>query len=703
MAPSARPTRHIFVTGGVASSLGKGLTASSLGNLLTARGLRVVMQKLDPYLNVDPGTMNPFQHGEVFVTEDGAETDLDVGHYERFLDRDLSGKANVTTGQIYSAVIAKERRGEYLGDTVQVIPHITNEIKARIRAMADPDEDGRTPDVVITEVGGTVGDIESLPFLEAIRQVRHDIGRDNCFYLHVSLVPYLAPSGELKTKPTQHSVAALRNIGIQPDALVCRSDREIPEKLKHKLSLYCDVDREAVIAAPDAPSIYDIPKVLHREGLDAYVVRRLGPLLPGRRLGGWDDLLERVHHPRHTVTVALVGKYVDLPDAYLSVSEAIRAAGFAHRARVEIRWVPSDECKTPPSAAAALAGVDGVVIPGGFGVRGIEGKIGAARYARENGIPTLGLCLGLQCMTIDVARNLAGLDGANSLEFDDTAGHPVIATMADQEDIVAGKGDLGGTMRLGAYPAKLTPGSLVAEAYGTTEVVRAAPAPVRGQQRLPGRADQGRAADLRHLAGRPAGRVRRAGPGAAPVLRGHPGAPGAEEPADPAAPAVRGVREGGGRVLAGRPAAGRPARPAEHRAGAGQQRAGQRDGIVVTSVHAYEVLDRDERFHGKIFSVVTDEVTMPGGGQAGPRLRAARRRGRAWSPLDDDGRVVLVRQYRHPIGSAMWELPAGLIDVAGEPPTDTAAARAGRGGRPALPSGSTCCSTCTPRRAARTS
>ncbi|MEU6025146.1 CTP synthase [Micromonospora sp. NPDC048871] len=470
MAPSARTTRHIFVTGGVASSLGKGLTASSLGNLLTARGLRVVMQKLDPYLNVDPGTMNPFQHGEVFVTEDGAETDLDVGHYERFLDRALSGKANVTTGQIYSDVIAKERRGEYLGDTVQVIPHITNEIKSRILAMGDPDDDGRVPDVVITEVGGTVGDIESLPFLEAIRQVRHDLGRDNCFYLHVSLVPYLAPSGELKTKPTQHSVAQLRNIGIQPDAIVCRSDREIPDKLKHKLSLYCDVDAEAVIAAPDAPSIYDIPKVLHREGLDAYVVRRLGLSFRDVDWDGWDDLLERVHQPQRTITVALVGKYVDLPDAYLSVSEAIRAAGFGHRARVQLRWVPSDDCVTPAGAAAALAGVDGIVIPGGFGVRGIEGKIGTARYARENGIPLLGLCLGLQCMTIEVARHLAGLEGANSVEFEADAVHPVIATMADQEDIVAGKGDLGGTMRLGAYPAKLAEGSIVAEAYGSTEI-----------------------------------------------------------------------------------------------------------------------------------------------------------------------------------------------------------------------------------------
>ena len=470
MALSSRTTKHVFVTGGVASSLGKGLTASSLGNLLTARGLRVVMQKLDPYLNVDPGTMNPFQHGEVFVTEDGGETDLDVGHYERFLDRDLSGKANVTTGQIYSAVIAKERRGEYLGDTVQVIPHITNEIKERVRAMALPADGERAPDVVITEVGGTVGDIESLPFLESIRQIRHDVGRDNCFFLHVSLVPYLAPSGELKTKPTQHSVAALRNIGIQPDAIVCRSDREIPEGLKRKISLMCDVDAEGVISCPDAPSIYDIPKVLHREGLDAYVVRRLG--LPFRDVNWarWDDLLDRVHRPHNTVTVALVGKYVDLPDAYLSVTEALRAGGFANHSRVDIRWVTSDDCQTPAGAAAVLADVDGVLIPGGFGVRGIEGKLGAVKYAREQGIPTLGLCLGLQCMVIDVARSLAKLDGANSTEFDESAPHAVIATMADQLDVVAGEKDMGGTMRLGSYPAALTPGSLVAEAYGETTV-----------------------------------------------------------------------------------------------------------------------------------------------------------------------------------------------------------------------------------------
>ena len=462
MAASAT-TKHIFVTGGVASSIGKGLTASGLGHLLRSRGLRVTMQKLDPYLNVDPGTMNPFQHGEVFVTDDGAETDLDVGHYERFLDRDLHGSANVTTGQVYSTVIAKERRGEYLGDTVQVIPHITNEIKSRIRAMAGPDVD-----VVITEIGGTVGDIESLPFLESVRQVRHDVGRDNVFFLHISLVPYIGPSGELKTKPTQHSVAALRSIGIQPDAIVCRSDREIPPAVKRKISLMCDVDEEAVVAAKDAPSIYDIPKVLHAEGLDAYVVRRLGLAFRDVDWTEWDDLLRRVHHPAHHVTVALVGKYVDLPDAYLSVSEALRAGGFANDCKVTIRWVISDDCQSQEGAARELDDVDAVCIPGGFGVRGIEGKVGAIRYAREHGIPTLGLCLGLQCMVIEYARNVAGLADAGSTEFDDRTPHPVISTMADQHDVVAGERDMGGTMRLGLYPAHLAEGSVVAEAYGST-------------------------------------------------------------------------------------------------------------------------------------------------------------------------------------------------------------------------------------------
>jgi len=454
-------TKHLFVTGGVASSLGKGLTASSLGNLLKARGLRVTMQKLDPYLNVDPGTMNPFQHGEVFVTDDGAETDLDIGHYERFLDTDLHGSANVTTGQVYSTVIAKERRGEYLGDTVQVIPHITNEIKSRIRRMAGPDVD-----VVITEVGGTVGDIESLPFLEAVRQIRHEVGRDNVFFLHVSLLPYIGPSGELKTKPTQHSVASLRNIGIQPDAIVLRADRNVPTSIKRKISMMCDVDAEAVVAAVDAPSIYDIPKVLHGEGLDAYVVRRLG--LPFRDVDwtDWDDLLRRVHRPSSEVTIGLVGKYIDLPDAYLSVTEAIRAGGFHNDCKVHLRWVSSDECATPEGAARNLADLDGICVPGGFGVRGIEGKLGALTYARENGLPTLGLCLGLQCMVIEYARSVAGLENANSLEFDESTPHPVVSTMADQRDVVSGERDMGGTMRLGLYPAKLLAGSQAERAYG---------------------------------------------------------------------------------------------------------------------------------------------------------------------------------------------------------------------------------------------
>lgn len=458
-------TKHLFVTGGVASSLGKGLTASSLGRLLTARGIRVTMQKLDPYINVDPGTMNPFQHGEVFVTDDGAETDLDIGHYERFLNRNLHGSANVTTGQVYSHVIERERRGEYLGDTVQVIPHITNEIKDRIRAMA-----GSDIDLVITEVGGTVGDIESLPFLEAVRQIRQDVGRDNVFYLHVSLVPYIGPSGELKTKPTQHSVAALRSIGITPDAIVLRSDREIPDGIKRKISLMCDVDNEAVVAAVDAPSIYDIPKVLHKEGLDAYIVRRLGLNFRDVTWGEWDQLLDRVHNPRHHLKVAIVGKYVDLPDAYLSVTEAIRAGGFANNAKVELVWVASDDCETWEGAKKALHGVDAICVPGGFGIRGIEGKIGALTFARKEKIPTLGLCLGLQCMVIEGARNLADMSGASSSEFDPDCQFPVISTIAEQEEIVAGKGDMGGTMRLGLYPAVLKEGSIVSELYQASTI-----------------------------------------------------------------------------------------------------------------------------------------------------------------------------------------------------------------------------------------
>ncbi len=456
-------TRHIFVTGGVASSLGKGLTAASLGNLLTARGLRVVMQKLDPYLNVDPGTMNPFQHGEVFVTEDGAETDLDVGHYERFLDFNLAQSANVTTGQIYSTVIAKERRGEYLGDTVQVIPHITDEIKRRMRLQA---HETPAPDVIITEIGGTVGDIESLPFIEAARQVRHDVGRDNVFFIHVSLVPYLGPSGELKTKPTQHSVASLRSIGIQPDALVLRSDRALPPGIKNKIALMCDVDLKAVVSAADASSIYDIPTVLNEEGLDSYIIKALGLVAGEVNWDHWTPVLKAVHEPKHEVTIGLVGKYIDLPDAYLSVTAALHAGGFANQSKVKIKWIASDTCETPEGAAEALADVDGICIPGGFGVRGIEGKLGALTHAREHLIPTLGLCLGLQCMVIEYARNMAGLTGASSTEFDPNAEFPVIATMAEQVDILAG-GDLGGTMRLGTYTAALKPGSIVAGVYGS--------------------------------------------------------------------------------------------------------------------------------------------------------------------------------------------------------------------------------------------
>jgi CTP synthase len=463
-------TKHIFVTGGVVSSLGKGLTAASLGNLLTARGLRVVMQKLDPYLNVDPGTMNPFQHGEVFVTDDGAETDLDIGHYERFLDINLDQAANVTTGQIYSTVIAKERRGEYLGDTVQVIPHITDEIKRRMRLQAEAPADGSPrPDVIITEIGGTVGDIESQPFIESARQVRHELGRKNVFFVHVSLVPFMNASGEQKTKPTQHSVAALRSIGIQPDALVLRSDRPVSESNKRKIALMCDVDEAAVVNAVDVPSIYDIPTMLHDQGLDAYIIDQLGLVADDVNWDGWNIVLDAVHGPKHEVTIGLVGKYIDLPDAYLSVTEALKAGGFAHQSKVNIRWVASDTCETPEGAAKQLAELDGICVPGGFGVRGIEGKLGALQFARENGIPVLGLCLGLQCMVIEYARDVVGLDGASSSEFDPDTLYPVIATIAEQVDIIAG-GDLGGTMRLGLYEAQLTEGSIVSALYESSSI-----------------------------------------------------------------------------------------------------------------------------------------------------------------------------------------------------------------------------------------
>jgi len=463
MAEGTKLPRHIFVTGGVASSLGKGLTAASLGNLLRARGLLVVMQKLDPYLNVDPGTMNPFQHGEVFVTDDGAETDLDIGHYERFLDINLNAAANVTTGQAYSTVILKERKGEYLGDTVQVIPHITDELKRRMRLQATQVP---TPDVIITEIGGTVGDIESQPFMEAARQVRQDVGRDNVFFVHVTLVPYLKPSGELKTKPTQHSVAMLRSLGIQPDAIVCRSDRELPDAIKNKIAAMCDVDRQAVVTAADASSIYDIPQVLHEEGLDSYIINSLRLETKDVDWSGWNPVLDAVHQPKHEVTIGLVGKYIDLPDAYLSVTEALRAGGFAESTKVNIEWIKSDDCETEDGARSNLAELDAICVPGGFGIRGIEGKLGALKFARENQIPTLGLCLGLQCMVIEYSRNVTGIKDATSSEFDPEGKNPVIATMAEQVDKLAAS-EMGGTMRLGLYEAKLEKGSLAAEIYGS--------------------------------------------------------------------------------------------------------------------------------------------------------------------------------------------------------------------------------------------
>ena len=455
-------TKHIFVTGGVASSLGKGLTASSLGRLLKSRGLRVTMQKLDPYINVDPGTMNPFQHGEVFVTEDGGETDLDLGHYERFIDENLNRDSNATTGSIYQSVLAKERRGDYLGVTVQVTPHITNEIKARILRVANDDVD-----VVITEVGGTVGDIEILPFLEAIRQFRNDVGRDNVCYVHVTLVPFIGPSGEQKTKPTQHSVTELRGRGIQPDAIVCRSDRPLSEGLKRKISLLSDVPEEAVVSAVDARNLYEIPLVLHDEGLDDYVCRLLrfdGTEHPAD-LSAWQALVHRVEAADKPVSIGLIGKYVVLPDAYLSVVEALRHGGFDHGACVEIDWVQAEDVEGL-LAAGRLRHLDGLVVPGGFGTRGIEGKIAAAGYARENGVPCLGLCLGMQTMAIEFARNVCGLTGANSSEFDGASPHPVIDLMEDQREIV----NYGGTMRLGVYPARLRPDSLVARSYGETIV-----------------------------------------------------------------------------------------------------------------------------------------------------------------------------------------------------------------------------------------
>jgi len=448
-------TKHIFVTGGVASSLGKGLTASSLGRLLKARGLRVTMQKLDPYINVDPGTMNPFEHGEVFVTDDGGETDLDLGHYERFIDENLTKDSNATTGSIYQTVLAAERRGDYLGKTVQVIPHITDEIKRRITRLATDDVD-----VVITEVGGTVGDIEILPFLEAIRQFRNDAGRSNVCYIHVTLVPFIGPTGEQKTKPTQHSVTELRSRGIQPDAIVCRSEKPISDSLKRKISQLSDVPVAGVVNAADAKHLYEIPLVLHEEGLDVEVCRLLG--LPTEvDLSEWEALVAHIDAITDRVRIGVVGKYVSLPDAYLSVAEALRHGGFHNNVNVAIEWIQAEEVEGM-LADGRLRDLDGIVIPGGFGERGIEGKIAAAAYAREHQIPCLGLCLGLQMMVIEFARNVLGLEGASSTEVDRTTPHPVIDLMDTQRDVV----DMGGTMRLGTYPARLRCGSVVARAYG---------------------------------------------------------------------------------------------------------------------------------------------------------------------------------------------------------------------------------------------
>jgi CTP synthase len=448
--------KFIFVTGGVASGLGKGITTASLGRLFKSRGLRVALQKLDPYVNVDPGTMNPFEHGEVFVLDDGAETDLDLGHYERFTDENLHRGSNLTTGAVYSAVIQKERRGDYLRKTVQVIPHITDEIKGRIRSHAAAEN----ADLLIVEVGGTVGDIESLPFLEAIRQLRNEVGRDRCAFVHVSLMPFIGPTGELKTKPTQHSVKELRSLGLQPDVIVCRSDRPIGRHLKEKISLLCDVPISGVISAPDADSIYRVPPLLRKEGLDRELASHLR-IEAEPDFSEWNALIERIDAAADPVSIAIVGKYVNLRDAYLSVIEALRHGGFHHGARVDLTWVSSDDL-TEGDAATVLSGIDGIVVPGGFGWRGIEGKLEAIRYVRENGVPFLGLCLGLQCAVIEFARDACGLEGANSSEFDPATPHPVIDLLPEQKNVT----DLGGSMRLGAQPCHVVAGTRAAAAYG---------------------------------------------------------------------------------------------------------------------------------------------------------------------------------------------------------------------------------------------
>ncbi|GIW48688.1 MAG: CTP synthase [Caloramator sp.] len=449
-------TKYIFITGGVASSLGKGITAASLGRLLKSRGLKVSIQKFDPYINIDPGTMSPYQHGEVFVTDDGAETDLDLGHYERFIDENLSKNSNVTTGKIYWSVIQKERKGEYLGGTVQVIPHITNEIKSKVYKVAKEND----VDVVITEIGGTVGDIESLPFLEAIRQIKYEVGRENVLFIHVTLVPYLGKAGELKTKPTQHSVKELRSIGIQPDIIVCRSEKPLSREMKDKIGLFCNIDGESVIQNLDAPTLYEVPLMLHEEGLDSLVVKKLNIDAKEIDLTEWKAIVERLKNLKHRVKIALVGKYVELHDAYMSVVEALKHAGIYNDADVEIDWI--NACDVDENNYVdILKDADGILVPGGFGDRGIEGKILAIKYARENNVPFLGICLGMQCAVIEFARNVVGLSGANSSEIDPNTKYPVIDLMDEQKDI----DEKGGTMRLGLYPCKLKEGTFSYEAY----------------------------------------------------------------------------------------------------------------------------------------------------------------------------------------------------------------------------------------------
>jgi CTP synthase len=460
MNSASKTTKYIFVTGGVVSSLGKGIAAASLGRLLVERGLNVTMQKFDPYINVDPGTMSPFQHGEVFVTDDGAETDLDLGHYERYIDRSLSQQNNITTGRIYQTVINKERRGEYLGGTVQVVPHITDEIKLAIRRTAPGH------DVVITEIGGTVGDIESLPFLEAIRQFRQEVGRDNALFVHLTLVPYIAAAGELKTKPTQHSVRDLMQIGIQPDMLVCRSERPIASEIKRKIALFCNVDFECVIESPDVASIYEIPLRFREQGFDRVVCERLRLETKEPELGPWKQMVERILRPSHQVRIAVVGKYTELHDAYKSVQEALIHGGIGNDAGVRIDWISSDRFTDQEAAGEILRDYDGLLIPGGFGIRGIEGMIQAIRWAREHELPFFGICLGLQMAVVEFARTMCHLPGANSTEFDAESDAPVIHMMAAQRDVV----NLGGTMRLGAYTARLRPNSKAAQAYGTQEI-----------------------------------------------------------------------------------------------------------------------------------------------------------------------------------------------------------------------------------------